>query len=59
MWEAVMLVLLIAESINYTAEIVSNALIYVPSFIKIGWGIKKLSARYSHTDTDTESKVIS
>jgi hypothetical protein len=35
----------------------SGAVIYVPSFIKIGSGIQKLIAGY--TDTHTDSNVIS
>jgi hypothetical protein len=35
----------------------SGAVIYVPSFIKIGSGIRKLIG--GHTDTHTNSKMIS
>jgi hypothetical protein len=39
----------------------SGAVIYVPSFIKIGSGIQKLIRGGSHTDryTHTDSNVIS
>jgi hypothetical protein len=40
----------------------SGAVIYVPSFIKIGSGVKKLTGgihRHTHTNTHTDSNVIS
>jgi hypothetical protein len=39
---------------KYAVEISSGAMIYIPSFIKIGSGIQKLLGE----DTDTHSKVI-
>jgi hypothetical protein len=48
---------------NYTVEMGSGAVIYVPSFIKIGSGIQKLlrgdTQTHRHTDTHKDSKVIS
>jgi hypothetical protein len=38
---------------NYAVEMGSGALIYVPSFIKIGSGIQKLIGGYTHTQTAT------
>jgi hypothetical protein len=37
-----MMVLLMGEIFNYAIDIVSGAVIYVPSFIKIGSGMQKL-----------------
>jgi hypothetical protein len=42
---------------NYAVEMGSGAVIYVPSFIKIGSGIQKLIG--GDTQTHTDSKVIS
>jgi hypothetical protein len=53
MREAVMLVLQTEGFFNYAVEMGSGAVIYVPSFIKIGSGIQKLIGG------DTDSKVIS
>jgi hypothetical protein len=46
---------LVGEIFNYAVEMGSGAVIYVPSFIKIGLGIQKLIGGYPNTD----SKVIS
>jgi hypothetical protein len=43
---------------NYASEMGSGAVIYVPSFIKIGSGIQKLMGG-ADTDTHTDSNVIS
>jgi hypothetical protein len=51
-----MLVLLM-EFMNYTVETSSGAIIYIPSFIKIGSGIQKLLGEGIHIRT--HSKVIS
>jgi hypothetical protein len=40
---------------KYAVEMGSGAMIYVPSYIKIGSGIQKLNG----ADTHTDSKVIS
>jgi hypothetical protein len=44
---------------NYAVERGLGAMIYKPSFIKIGFGIHKLIVVDTHTDTHTDSKVIS
>jgi hypothetical protein len=44
---------------NYAIEMDSHALIYIPSFIKIGLAIQKLTGVGSHIHTYTDSKVIS
>jgi hypothetical protein len=43
---------------NYVVEMGSSAMIYVPSFIKIGLGTQKL-IEGGYTDTHTDSNVIS
>jgi hypothetical protein len=43
---------------KYAVEMDSGAMIYIPSFIKIGLGIQKL-IRAIHIYRDTDSKVIS
>jgi hypothetical protein len=42
---------------TYVVDVGSGAMIYIPSFIKIGSGTQKLLEGDTHTDT--ESKVIS
>jgi hypothetical protein len=42
---------------KYSIEMGSGALIYIPSFIKIGSGIQKLRGAYTYSHTDC--KVIS
>jgi hypothetical protein len=42
---------------KYAAEMGSGAMVYIPSFRKIGSGIQKLTVRGIHRHT--ESKVIS
>jgi hypothetical protein len=44
---------------KYTVEMASDGMIYIPSFIKVGSGIQKLLRGDTHTDTHTDSKVIS
>jgi hypothetical protein len=44
---------------SYAVEIDSCAVIYLPSFIKIGSGVQKLIGRDTQTHTHTDSKVIS
>jgi hypothetical protein len=41
------------EFMNDAADMGSGAMIYIPSFIKIGLGIRKLLEGYIHTDTQT------
>jgi hypothetical protein len=36
---------------NYAVEVGSGAVIYIPSFIKIGSGIQKLLGRYADPQT--------
>jgi hypothetical protein len=43
---------------KYAVETGSGAMIYLPSFIKIGSGIEKLLG-VIHRQTNTDSKVIS
>jgi hypothetical protein len=38
---------------NYAVEICSGAMIYIPSFIKIGSGIQRLMGSGIFTDTQT------
>jgi hypothetical protein len=42
--------------IKYSVEMGSNAMIYIPSSIIIGWSIQKLKGGDSHADTHTGSK---
>jgi hypothetical protein len=42
---------------KYAVGMGSGAMIYIPSFMRIGSGIRKLIEEYTHTDTD--SRVIS
>jgi hypothetical protein len=44
---------------NYAIEMGSGAIIYIPSFIKIGSGIQKGRYTCRHTGTYTDRKVIS
>jgi hypothetical protein len=44
---------------NYAVEMGSGAVIYIPSFIKIGLGVQKLIAGDTQTHTHTDSNVIS
>jgi hypothetical protein len=44
---------------KYAVEMGSGAVIYTPSFIKIGSGIQKLMGVYTDTHTHTDSNVIS
>jgi hypothetical protein len=44
---------------NQAVEMGSGAMIYVPSFIKIGSGVQKLIGRETKTHTHTDSNVIS
>jgi hypothetical protein len=43
---------------NYSTEMGSGAMIYIPSFMKIGSGIRKLIGGI-HIQTHTDRKVIS
>jgi hypothetical protein len=43
---------------NYAVKMGSVAIIYIPNFVKIGSGIRKL-IRGIHFQKDTHSKVIS
>jgi hypothetical protein len=36
---------------EYAVEMGSGAMVYIPSFVKIGSGIQKLIERDTHTDT--------
>jgi hypothetical protein len=44
-WEAVILVLLIEATMEYAVEMASWGMIYIPSFMKIGAGVKELLRR--------------
>jgi hypothetical protein len=45
---------------NWAVEMGSGAVIYVPSFIKIGSGLQKITGRlHRQTRTHTDSNVIS
>jgi hypothetical protein len=46
-----MLVLLMGGIYDFRCVMVSGAMIFIPSFIKIGSGIQKLIAGDSHTET--------
>jgi hypothetical protein len=43
------------DSFNYAVEMGSGAVIYVPSFIKIGSGIQKLIGGWEDMDTHTQT----
>jgi hypothetical protein len=42
---------------KYTVEMGSGAMIYVPSFIKVGSAIQKLIAGDTHTDTQKGDQI--
>jgi hypothetical protein len=44
---------------KYVVEMGSGAMIYIPSFIKIGSGIQKLLGGDKHTDTHTHRHTAS
>jgi hypothetical protein len=43
---------------KYSVEMGSGAVIYVPSFVKIGSGIQKLIGEDTHTDTQTDRRDL-
>jgi hypothetical protein len=49
-----MLVLLVGGIYEVHIEMGSGGMMYIPSFIKTGLGIKKLLERNTHTDTQTQ-----
>jgi hypothetical protein len=48
-----MLVMLMGEILNYAIDMGSGAIIYVPSFIKIGLGIQRLVEGETHNTHKT------
>jgi hypothetical protein len=40
---------------KYTAEMTSRAMIYIPWFVKAGWGVKKLLEGYSPPPPPTQT----
>jgi hypothetical protein len=54
-----MLVLMMEEAYELFIKMSSGAMLYVPSFRRIGSGIYKLSRVDSHKDRHTNSKAIS
>jgi hypothetical protein len=42
---------------KYAVEMGSGAMMYIPSFIKIGSGIRKLIGRYTDTQTEWRSQI--
>jgi hypothetical protein len=53
-----MLVLLMVIFMNYSVEMGSGAMTYIPSFIKIGSGIQKLiGGIHIHTHTHTHNWI--